>query len=155
MATTTVSEPPAKKPDPKDVGWERLEDQLSWYERKSKSNQQWFRWLKVLQIVVAASIPVAAALGAGAALGGALGAVIVVLEGLQQLFQFQSNWTSYRSTAEALKREKYLYLAQAGVYSDKASRDRLLAVTVETLVSDETAKWSATQRELTRGDQQG
>jgi hypothetical protein len=41
------------------------------------------------------------------------------------------------------------------VYSDKASRDRLLAVTVETLVSDETAKWSATQRELTRGDQQG
>ena len=98
--------------------WERLEDQLGWYERKSEQQKRWFQWLKVAQIVIAASIPVAAAAGASAAVAGALGAVIVVLEGIQQLFQFQQNWISYRVTAEALKREKSLYLAGAGPYAE-------------------------------------
>jgi hypothetical protein len=147
-----VSEVPQ---EPRDVARARLDDQLAWYERNAKSNQQWFKWLKVLQIVVAAAIPVVAAAGASAPVAGALGGVIVVLEGVQQLFQFQQNWTSYRSTAEALKREKYLYLAKAGVYADEGERDRLLALTVESLVSEETAKWAASQRELARGAQQG
>jgi uncharacterized protein DUF4231 len=138
--------------EPKEVVWERLNGQLDWYERNAKSNQEWFKWLKVLQIVVAAAIPVVAAAGASAAVGGGLGGVIVVLEGLQQLFQFQQNWTSYRSTAEALKREKYLYLVGAGPYADPAERDRMLAVSVESLVSDETAKWAASRA---RGDDQG
>jgi len=36
------------------------------------------------------------------------GPAIVVIEGIQQLFQLQTNWTLYRSTWESLKREKYL-----------------------------------------------
>jgi hypothetical protein len=38
---------------------------------------------------------------------GALGVVIAVAEGIQQLNQHHVNWTSYRSTCEALKYEKY------------------------------------------------
>lgn len=48
---------------------------------------------------------------------GGLAAVIVVLEGAQHLYQFQEHWITYRSTAEALKHEHYLYLAQAGPYT--------------------------------------
>lgn len=125
--------------------WERLEDQLGWYDRRARHHRKWFQGLKVLQIVIAAAIPVAAGATASAWITGSLGASIVVLEGLQQLFQFQQNWTGYRATAEALKHEKFLYLARAGPYADGARQDALLAERVESLVSQENSAWSSAQ----------
>lgn len=46
----------------------------------------------------------------------ALGVSVVVLEGVQHLNQYQKTWLDYRSTAEALKHEKFLSLADAGPY---------------------------------------
>lgn len=121
---------------------ERLESQLTWYDTRAQSNQRWFTVLKVTQIVVAAAIPVVAAAGGSAAVAGAMGAVIVVLEGLQQLFQFQQNWTRYRSTCEALKHEKFLFLAHVDPYAG-ANSEQLLAARIETLLSQETLAWRA------------
>jgi hypothetical protein len=126
---------------------ERLEDQLAWYDAKATRNRLWFQSLKVLQIVIAASIPVVAAADVSVAVAGALGAIIVVMEGLQQLFQFQQNWVSFRGTAEALKRENYLFLAGVGPYQDAQRREALLAQRVEDLVATEHAAWSAAQKE--------
>ena len=127
--------------------WDRREDQLGWYGRKAQLNKDAFYRLKVAQILVAAAIPVAAAAGATAWLVAATGATILVLEGLQQLFQFQQNWIGYRATAEALKHEKHLYLSEAGPYAGAARADALLAERVEGLVSQENAAWSAAQAE--------
>ena len=131
----------ASRPAPAGYAWERLEDQLGWYDRKSAHHRSWFQRLKVLQIVIAAAIPVVAGADASAWITGALGASIVVLEGFQQLFQFQQNWIGYRATAEALKHEKFLYLSHAGPYRDASERDALLAEQVEGLVSQEHAAW--------------
>jgi low affinity Fe/Cu permease len=130
--------------------WGRLEDQLAWYERSSARCKRAFHQLKLVEIVVAAAIPASVALGASAAVAGSLGAVIVVLEGAQQLFQFQQNWTGYRATAEALKHERFLFLAQAGPYRDAPDRERLLAERVEAQVSTEHAAWVNEQHETTR-----
>jgi hypothetical protein len=126
--------------------WERLLDQLRWYDSKSARHKRWFQMLKVGQIVIAAAIPAAAAAGTSAAFGGALGAVIVVLEGMQQLFQFQQNWITYRATAEALKHEQFLYLAEAGPYAAAPRPLALLAERVEGLVSQEHASWAQVQQ---------
>jgi Protein of unknown function (DUF4231) len=127
--------------------WERLEDQLRWYDGKSAHNKRWFQSLKVGQIVIAALIPATAAAGASTAVAGGLGAAIVVLEGMQQLFQFQQNWISYRATSEALKHEKFLYQAAAGPYAGAGHPDARLAERVEGLVSQEHAAWTSSQRE--------
>jgi hypothetical protein len=108
-----------------DVTLERLEDQIGWYDRKSAQNQRWFKTFKALQLIAAAAVPVAAAIGVRAAVLAALGAAVVVLEGLQQLNQYQQNWTAYRSTAEALKHEKYLFLALAGPYAGASAPQRI------------------------------
>jgi hypothetical protein len=139
--------PPVSDEERSGPTWERLESQIKWYDENAASNQAWFKWLKVLQIALAAAIPATVAAGASAAVAGVMGALIVVVEGTQQLFQFQPNWTSYRSTCEALKREKYLFLAGAGDYARRPEAEHLLAMRVETLVSDETAKWTAAQQE--------
>ena len=125
-----------------DATWERLEDQIGWYDRKSSENQRMYKWLKLLEIAIAASLPVVAAVHSPVAVTGGLAAVIVVLEGVQHVYQFQEHWITYRSTAEALKHERFLYLAQAGPYSAE-DRHRQLAERLEGLVSQEHAKWTA------------
>src|SRR3954454_14691658 len=135
---------------PSAPAWERLETQIAWYDRKSNQNQRWFKRLKVLQIVTAAAIPVGAAAGVDPNVIGGGGALIVVLEGLQQLQQYQQNWTTYRSTCERLKHEKYLYLASAGPYTKAPRPDALLAERVEGLVSQEHAAWVSQQQEASK-----
>lgn len=133
-------QPPAQLAAPA-ATWERLEDQLGWYGRKSVSAQRAYKRVKLLQLVVGAIVPVVAALQALPAVTAALAAVVVVAEGAQQLYQWQTNWVLYRATAEALKHERYLYLAEAGPYS-VGNRDRILAERLEGLVSQEHAKWA-------------
>jgi hypothetical protein len=124
-----------------DPVFQRLEDQIDWYDRKSEQNQLYFKAVKAAQLIAAAIIPVVAILHAPAAVTASLGALVVVLEGFQQLNQYQQNWSAYRSTAEALKHEKYLYLAKAGPYSRSRHPHALLADRIEGQISQEHAKW--------------
>jgi hypothetical protein len=130
--------------------WSRLEDQIGWYDRQSGRAQHWFKRLKVSQIVLAAAIPVAAGVSAPAWLVGGAGALIVVLEGVQQLQQYQQNWTTYRSTCERLKHEKFLFAARAGPYARVENADARLAERVEGLVSQEHAAWVSHRDEAMR-----
>ena len=132
--------------------WDRLEDQVGWYDRKSASSQRMFKRLKVLQLVAAAMVPVAASVDAAVWITGGLGALVVVVEGVQQLGQYQQNWTNYRSTCEALKHEKYLYLAGAGHYHGADSPKPMLAERIEGLVSQEHAKWTSAREESASPD---
>lgn len=122
------------------VTWGRWEEQLGWYDRRRVTAQRWYKRWKLVELVVAAALPVVAGLHGPVWVTGSLGG-LVVLEAMQHLYQFQANWITYRSTAEALKHERYLYLAQAGPYAG-AERDRVLAGRLEGLISQEHATWT-------------
>jgi hypothetical protein len=130
--------------------WARVQDQIAWYDEKSKLNQRWFKRLKICQIVTAAAIPVAAGTSLPVWLVGGGGALIVVLEGLQQLQQYQQNWTTYRATCEQLKHEQFLFMAQAGPYAVVSDSEALLAERVESLVSQEHAAWVSHRKEASK-----
>jgi Protein of unknown function (DUF4231) len=130
-----------------DPTFSRLEDQIAWYDTRSQANQRQFKWLKVAQMGSAGAVPVVAAIGTPAAVAAALGALVVLLEGFQQLNQYQQNWITYRSTCEALKHEKYLYLAKAGPYGAAVDARALLAERIEGLISQEHAKWISAREE--------
>jgi hypothetical protein len=137
------------KPSDVDPVMERLEDQIAWYDQKSVVNQRYFKRIKTIEICSAAIIPFLAALNLPHALGvtGGLGVVITVLEGMLQLNQYQQNWIAYRSTCESLKHEKYVYLGKASPYSNVADPHALLAERIESLVSQEHAKWASVQQQ--------
>jgi hypothetical protein len=128
---------------------ERLEDQIGWYDRKSISNQQAFKRIKIVEILAAATIPFLSAFGYPRLIWvtGGLGVVITVLEGMLQLNQYQQNWIAYRSTCESLKHEKYVYLGKASPYAGATDPHALLAERIESLVSQEHAKWASVQQE--------
>ncbi len=74
---------------------------------------------------------------------------------MQQLNQYQQNWIAYRSTCEALKHEKYLYLAEAGPYGNAENREKRIAVLadrIEGLISQEHAKWVSAQEQALARD---
>jgi hypothetical protein len=79
---------------------ERLDDQIDWYDKKSGFNQRCFKRFKIIELIAAASIPLLAGFSTlipyPTIIIGCLGALIVVLESVQGLYQFQSNWISYR-----------------------------------------------------------
>ena len=132
---------PVSDGGPDHPAWLRLMDQLAWYDSKSVAAQRAYKRVKVAQIAIAAAVPVVAAVRGPTWVTALLGSAVVLLEAVQQLYQWQTNWVLYRSTAEALKHEKYLYLSDAGPYS-AADRQRQLAERVEGLVSQEHAKWT-------------
>ncbi len=125
----------------------RLEDQITWYDGRSLRNQRIYKRIKVVEILAAAVIPFIAALPIPheSLVTGSLGVLITVLEGLIHLNQYQQNWIAYRSTCEALKHEKYVYLGKAAPYAGVADTYALLAERIESLVSQEHAKWASAQ----------
>jgi len=136
---------------------ERLEDQIYWYDRRSGSNQRAYKTIKTAEIFAAALIPFVGVFGWKhiAYITGALGVLITILEGLLHLNQYQQNWTAYRATCEALRHGKYCYIANAADYAKAADARALLAERIESLVSQEHAKWTATQQQAATGAQPG
>ena len=130
-------------PDLEGPTWTRLTEQLDWYDRNAGSNQRLYKLIKLGQVVLGALVPVAAAADGSRVLLGALGAGVVVLEAVQQLFQFHRNWIAYRATCEALKREQHLFLIGGGEYASAPNPTVLLAERLEALISRETGEWAS------------
>ena len=126
----------------------RLNDQIAWYDRKSNYNQRAFKVLKGWTIVAAALVPLLAAFGLrDVRIAALIAASIAVVEGIQQLNQYQANWILFRSTCEDLKHEKFLYNASAGPYRNTENPIALLTERIEGLVSQEHAKWTSDREE--------
>jgi len=137
--------------------WRRLNDQLEWYDDKSRHNQFWYKIIKRAQLIFASSITVISFLDYAwiKFAMAALGACVAVLEGFEQLGQHNNLWASYRSTAESLKHEKYLFLASSGPYRNLKTDDALkrLAERVEEQVSTEHAQWVSETKQREQSEQ--
>ncbi|TMA13293.1 MAG: DUF4231 domain-containing protein [Deltaproteobacteria bacterium] len=137
---------------------QRLSDQISWYDRKSSTNQRWFKRLRFAEIVAAAIIPFLSGF-AGDSLPiklaiGALGVLVAVIASLLGLLQLQEHWIEYRATAEALKTEKFLFLTQTEPY-DKDDAFHLLVQRVEALLSKENAEWTQSMMKPSKEEKPG
>jgi hypothetical protein len=129
------------------VTLERLEDQFGWYGRKSRACKNRYMAAKLVQLAATAAIPAAEHLTQDYAktVPVVLGSLLVAGEGLLQLARYHENWLSYRATLEALKHEKFLFLALAGPYASAVNAMQLLAERIEAIVSQENSSWVAIQ----------
>lgn len=124
-----------------DVLLDRLEHLISFYDRYNTRARRAYRWLKLLQILLAALVPIFVGLDVPKLPTGALGGAIVVIEGAIQLWQFQERWIRYRLTWSDLMREKYLFANHAGPYAHAGDRRALLAERIEVLAAQEHQQW--------------
>lgn len=123
----------------------RLDDQIAWYDRKCRLNHKWYKALRVIELVAAASVPFLAGYITDTSvylkvIVGFLGLLIASITGLMSLYHFQELWIQYRITCETLKYEKYLFLTKTDPYDiDKPLP--LLVKRVEALASEEHIRW--------------
>lgn len=122
----------------------RVNDQINWMEGKSKYNQKMYKLLKLLEIVAAAAVPFLVNFRKDSQevtiIAGALGVLIVVLQGVHQIYRYHQNWLTYRTTIETLKREKFLFETQTEPYNTMDAYKRFVQ-NIEALLADENQKW--------------
>lgn len=135
---------PSTPEERQDFVIDRVERQFHHFNAHARAQRALYFTAKVVQIVLAAAVPVAASVHAPVSLTGSLGASIVVLEGVQQLCQWHANWIRYRSTAESLRRELFTCRARVGGYATASDPIALLASRMNEIATSEVAGWSTT-----------
>jgi hypothetical protein len=136
----------------------RLDEQIHWYSAKSRSNQIWFRVLRLLEITFASTSPflvsqITADTPTLKIIVGSMGVCVAVIAGIVSLYRFQENWIEYRSTAESLKHEKFLFLTKSPPYAGENSFHAFVS-NAESLISKENAAWSGALRETPKPGKQ-
>ncbi len=135
----------------------RLDDQIDWYSKKATTNKNRFHGFQILIIIVGAIIPLVNLIDFAPVetrvISSILGVIIVGVSGILQLKKYHENWIMYRSTEEALKKEKYTYENDAGEYSglDENKKLKLLVENVESMISNQNIVFFITHR---RGENQ-
>jgi Protein of unknown function (DUF4231) len=128
----------------------RLNWSIKWHTLAHLQATRWYTAIKIFEIAAAAAIPVLTVTG-GNSFGtrgwvAGLGALVVVLEGVQQLKKYAQNALLWGQGKEALKREYYLYEARVSPYGS-ADRETKLASRVEQIIGQEVAQWAARDEE--------
>lgn len=126
---------------------ERIDDQLRWLSKASRNNKDKFLRLRILEVILATGITIFSPFATHWGWEGPLtislaGGGIAVCGALLALNHHQENWLRYRGLAEALKREKYLFLTETLPYDDDATAFQRLVSTCESLLSAENNQWS-------------
>jgi len=122
---------------------DRVDDQISWYDRKSVWNKKGFIALQIMTLVASAAVPVFAIFSGdmwARVTVAILGSTTAITTGVVSLYQFREHWIEYRTTAESLKHEKYMYQTGTGPYTGNDSF-AVLVERVEALVSQENTAW--------------
>lgn len=129
---------------------ERLDDQINWYDRRSISNQKWYKRLKITEFILAALVPVLVNFityhWIVKIIIAIAGSAIAIISAVHGLYNFHENWIEYRYTCEALKHEKYLYLAKCGIYAEAENPLSVLVERVENIIAKENIRWAQIHR---------
>ena len=123
---------------------DRVEDQIGWYDRKGAFNKRWFISLRAVEIASAATVPFLSGFTSHPSIGvtvGIIGIIITLCAGITHLCQFQERWIEYRTTAEALKKERFLFVTRTEPYNSEDAFS-LLVQRIETVASKENVTWA-------------
>ena len=128
---------------------QRLDDQIDWYDRKSRAAQRRYKFLRVLEICLAASIPVISGFAEHVPtwvlhptlLVALAGVMLTIVAGLLSLYRYQEVWVNYRTVCDSLRREKFFFLTRTPPY-DTPTPLPLLVERAESLMSQENNSWT-------------
>jgi Protein of unknown function (DUF4231) len=131
----------------------RLHWAIEWHTIAHRQADRWYKFLKAVGLAAGAAIPVITVIG-GNALGwkaavASLGALIVVLEGIQQLKKYGQNALLWAQGKESLKHEYYRFEARIGPSKECSDEEakRVLAERIEQIIGQEVSKWAEAQAE--------
>lgn len=132
---------------------QRWESQYQYHRKSAARNKQAFHVLRVVEILMAATIPFLNGLD-DSVLNESWWDIIVsfqavsitMLAGILMLYKFQERWIESRMVVEQLKTERMLFETKAGPYA-RDEADRRFVERIERILSGEVRSWSQDNRE--------
>lgn len=122
---------------------DRYEDQRDWYEKKASKKKKLHDITRVIIIIIAPLVPISILIDDPTLkIFSIMTSIIVVIcTSLINTFKFQEDWLNYRTTAEMMKKEYFLYCTGVGDYRDNDDKDGLFIRRIESMISQEHTKW--------------
>lgn len=127
-------------------------EQFEYYDDTAIDCKRYYRVMKVVEIALAAALPVTATIFAVTAASIwqyviiALAVSLIIVEGLEWNLNYQKKWMNYRTTAEGLRREEQMFNMGTGEYDGADDPEKLFAERVMSLTSKENRYWELTTR---------
>ncbi len=114
---------------------------LKFYDDRANNSKKTYRWLSIYIIIISALLtPLIAFIPDNIfwrILSTVLTATIVIATGLLAHLKSHENWLSYRSSWDALKRERRFYETQSGKYRSANNPESLFVEQIESILSKE------------------
>src|SRR5690348_1917452 len=102
-----------------------------WYMTAAKKSRFYHRLTAIAIQLIAAAIPVSAAISPDSSIVPAfLGSAIVVLGGARSIFDWQENYIRFSEAREAVEKERRFYITGAAPYQDPDTKDQSLVTAV-------------------------
>ncbi len=125
----------------------RVDNQIDWYNNKCAWNKKWFYRLKIGETILALLVPFLTGYLSETTIGlkiaiGLIGLLVAAIANLITLLKFQEIWIEYRTTAEALVQEKFLFTARAAIYTG-ADAFPIFVERIESILNKEHSNWSS------------
>lgn len=109
---------------------ERTGMQKQWYSKNATKNKKIFQSIGILIIIFGAFVGIVPLVFGSPAeatnaeiLTAILGALIVILKGVERIWLPEEKWQNYRKASEALKREKESYTEGIAPYNSDSDED--------------------------------
>jgi len=133
---------------------ERYNNQVKWYDEKSKLNQKIYKFLQLIIIIFAAITPILVLQREYYIniIAAVLAIIVAISAGSQKAFNYQENWINYRTTCEVLKKEYFFYTNKVQGYENAANPEGLFIERVESIISKENVYWIATYKKKPEGE---
>lgn len=129
----------------------RVDNQIKWLDKHSTRARMSHRFLQAVTFTSAAFIPFLASLVEGnpnlTILISILALAIVISESFDRLFNNREKWIKYRTSCEALKREKNLFINKADRYSniEPSGQFQAFVTEIENLIASEGRDWQSSK----------
>jgi hypothetical protein len=80
--------------------------------------------------------------------------VVAILTAAMKTFKYQENWINYRTTCEALRREKFFYDGGIGEYQNTLNKEALFIERAEGMMSRENTLWISAQKSDSKSEEE-
>lgn len=123
---------------------ERVDDQIDWHDRKSKSAKRLFVTFGIIQIASVASIPIINSFASEDLrflhVSSVLAGIAAIATGFVILLRAEENWLRYRTTCNRLQALKVAFEHRMEPFN-KRDREALLVAMCEDALNEEQSKW--------------
>lgn len=117
----------------------RVNEQIEWYDKKSKFNKKWYLSIRTIEFTIAILIPFLASYIASLYIG-LMGVIVAICAGMLTILKFHDNWIKYRRTSEMLKYHLNIFENKVEPYNDEDSYSKFVRM-VESTILNENNEW--------------